>query len=394
MMNFDKLCKFILTEAVAKDEKFANLIIGNSNPVFTAEDIMRDPTDPGKGTKLYLSSPEEKKKGLPPGDPQSVRRQLRRINWVARKLIKKYTGSEGGISIDKLASQITELLERYQTKVLGWEHPDKANTGYETRVIGNLLLPPTKRTPQGKSVFLVPGMDPNAGPEDAAKKIVPKTPRTPRVKGVKSALPGTPISANDLWQRFEEIIQYSDQYFDTDLTEIIKSYAQSGTNTLKDILRDEKIKNEYDPNAVRQVLKGLINQNIITKNPETDELMLNPEDEHLATKIRSAVKPGDEGVEEGEKPILNPDIDASETEGLDEIPSKLDDGEDEANVDMEAEIPDVEPDWYPKDEADLEPETSEDESEDKEETYVSADEVEDRVKDDEENPDEDNWWKE
>ena len=99
-MKFDKFCALILNEAKEKGKKFEKLVIGNKDPIFTAEDILRDPSDPSKGTKLYLATKEEKEKGLTPGDPQSIRRQLRRVNWIAKTLIKQYGKREAAFSID------------------------------------------------------------------------------------------------------------------------------------------------------------------------------------------------------------------------------------------------------------------------------------------------------
>ena len=79
-MTFNKMCKIVLNEGTAKGTKFADLILGNASPVFTPDDVLRDPSDPSKGTKLYIAQKAEEKLGLSPGDPQSIRRQIRALN--------------------------------------------------------------------------------------------------------------------------------------------------------------------------------------------------------------------------------------------------------------------------------------------------------------------------
>ena len=223
-MKFDMLCNIILNEA--KGEKFAKLVLGNQNPVFTKEDILRDPTDPSKGTMMYLSGKDEKRRGWAVGSDQSVKRQIRRLNWVARGVIKRMVGKEEGLSIEKVHELITQMLERYQTIVLG-QKVDKANTGYEVRVIGNMLLPPTSRNPQGKSVLIVPGMDPNATPA-AAKTPIPTTQRERRTnKIIKTA----PVTADEVFRKWEDVAEFFEQLLDTDLLETIRDIVENGGQT-------------------------------------------------------------------------------------------------------------------------------------------------------------------
>jgi len=338
-MKFDKLANLILNEAKQKTEKYSNLVVGNASPVFTPDDILRDPTDPSKGTLLYLSGPEEKKKGLAKGDPQSIRRQIRRVNYIAKKLVKKYSNREAGVSIQKLSDDIAQMLENYQVNIMKWPKPDKANTGYETRVIGNLLLPPTKRTPQGKSVFMAPGGDPNATVEDAANK--PKTARKPR--GPRKTAGGG-MSANEIQVVFQTAVDRLDVIRDTDLTDIIKTHAAEG-GSVRDVLSDPQIDDHFDPKIVREVIRGMIKSGLITKDGE-GHLELAPEEQSLARKIRR-------GSEDPELEEL-PNIPVSEPEA--EVPQPGDYA-DEENIDVD--IPDSAPDWYStpdeEDEEDIDP---------------------------------------
>lgn len=339
-MKFDKLCGVIL-EGKKKDTKFSNLVVGNSAPIFTPDDILRDPSDPSKGSKLYLASKEEKVKGIEPGDPQSVRRQLRRVNWIAKKLIKKYNGKE--VSIDKLTKTIAELLEGYQLNVLGWGKADKANTGYETRVIGNLLLPPTKRVPQGKSVFMSPGMDPSAGPESGSVKTA--TPRKSKAKrnvlDPMMDIEPEPVSAEDLQSRFEQMVQHIDAFFDDDLTDVIKAHAADG-GSVRDILKDPAIKDVFDPQSVKEVVRGMVKSGVLGKDPLTGSLKMKPEGSSLGSQVFAAR--GD--TADLPAPVLDPDAEIS----AEEIPSDLGvEDENEAAFDSSV-IPDEAPASYGTDE--------------------------------------------
>lgn len=349
-MKFDRLANIVINEGKQKTSKFANLEVGNANPVFRPEDILRDPTDPSKGTKLYLGGVEAKKKGLEPGDPQSIRRQLRRVNWVAKKLIKKYQNRQSGVPLEKLSDDIREMLERYQTQVLGWNKPDKANTGYETRVIGNLLLPPTKRTPQAKSVFIVPGMDPNAGPEAASKPVKTRNKKTKEV---------STVSADDLLSQFDQIMDRRNVLDDPDLREVIEDIASRG-GTVRDILSDPRIEDQFDPQHVRDAIRGMIKSDILSKDGE-GVLTLNTdyEDGHrgLAAKIRGA----------GSREI---DVDDIEDVDVDDIDVAPDTPEDEEDIEIDTTKPagDLKSVY-----------TSEDEDEESE--YLSSDEDEEEAAD-------------
>jgi hypothetical protein len=404
-MTFDKMCNIILNEAKEKEEKFANLVIGNSNPTFQPEDILRDPNDPTKGTKLYLAAPEEKRKGLAAGDPQSIRRQIRRINWIARKLIKKYQNNTTGISVEKLAQEISNLLEIYQTKVLGLQAIDKANTGYETRVIGNILLPPTKRTPQGKNVFIVPGMDPNATVADSTKKIAPKVSKEPRApRGPRTDIPDDPnaplqprvmsaplVSAEDLWAKFDRVMTAGEVHFDQHLRNIIMKHAEQGS-TIPEIVKDERLTG-YEPEEIRGVIKGLLKTDRLAKDPGTGKLEVKPEEEWLTSRlIKHANR--DTEADPGEEATVDTDVEAEPTKT--EIPPDVaaettpTGPEDEEAERQEIPDGDARPGWYPDTDAKDEPTDGEPEEADEDED--EEDEVDDKDTPPEEGEEED-WWK-
>ena len=384
-MKFDQMCHIILNERTAKGEKFAKLIIGNQNPVFTREDVLRDPTDPSKGQKLYLSTKEEKEKGQEPGSEQSVRRSLRRLNWIAKTLIKKHGKKQTAFSIDDMNKVITDLLERYQIKVLGKEAPDKANTAYETRVIGNILLPPTNRNPSGKSVLVVPGMDPNATVADAGKAV------TPKVKSKKTGKVETraPTTANDLVSRFNSMADYVDDILDPDLASTVRDIVKGGKAgkedeeddiadkyidtekkkdiTFNDVLKDERVKNIFDKRAVKSVLDSLVRRGAITMEPDgTLHDVKDPEEMEDVQALQAArsgeKEPGEvisvpelepeelpepeevENPKEIEKVPLSdipPEEISKELDAKPEIPGKEEE-EEESGVSEET------PEWWPK----------------------------------------------
>ena len=359
-MKFDKLANLVI-EGKQKREKFSNLIVGNMTPTFTAEDILRDPTDPSKGTKLYIGGAEAKKKGIDPGSPQAINRQLRRLNWVAKKLIRKHKGKTDGVSLERLTNDIAELLEQYQTKVLGWSKPDKANTGYETRVVGNILLPPTGRTPQGKSVFMAPGMDPNATAASASKPARTKRPRGSGVPGTPAA-PRASVSADDILKRFDQVVSRLDVLMDTDLRDVIKGHAADpDSNTVRDVLKDPKVEDQYEPQMVRDTIRGMLKAGVITKDGEGN-LTIAPESQSLASKIRS-------GRGAGIVDVLDADDDLVSDDEI-EVPSGID-AEDEENIDQPGDSTSEKPaSWVEGDDEDEEEDdeykSSEEEAEEKE----------------------------
>lgn len=349
-MKFDKLSKLIIEQS-RKSSKYEKLIVGNSDPVFTTEDILRDPTDPSKGTKLYLSGPEEKKKGLEPGDPRSLNRQVRRVNWVAKKLIKKYRNRE--VSVDRLMGDIREMLEQYQTKVLGWKKADSANTTYETRVLSNLFLPPTGKNPRGKSVFIAPGMDPNATVDQASKQ--------PKVKRERGASKGpSPMTAEEIYMSADAALKRLEATTDMDLRDVIMHHAKTG-GTIRDVLKDPRIEDQYESDVVKFTIKGMIKSGLIDKEGST---LTTASGQSLADKIRGRIP---------NRPL---DVDATD---------QVSDEDEDVSVDISAEdeedhfgddIPGDAPEWYPEEDGG-QPEEEEEEEEDNE--YKSLDDMDEDI---------------
>lgn len=425
-MKFDKLCGIILSEA--KADAFANLVLGNQNPTFAKEDILRDPADPSKGTMMYLSGKDEKRRGWEAGNEQSIRRQLRRLNWVARNVIKKMAGKTDGISIEKVHELIQSLLERYQTVVLG-QKVDKANTGYETRVIGNILLPPTKRNPHGKSILIVPGMDPNATPADAAKPI--RAARKERRTGAVIKL--APVTADEVYRKWEDISDFFEQLLDTDLIATIRDIIETGVAekpepvspeqpveapapeaavpavgeavedepfdptkekapenpdddeigmtsgvedpdvgiqhgaTLRDILNDPRIKGVFDPRAVKLAVKGMMKGGEIEQD-ESGYLVM------TGGRVAGS-KLGTGGAAEIEAEPEELELTAAKFG--EEMPTDVDLKKIEDEENIEPEIPVEKPTWYPADEKE--------EGEEAEELPAEEEEEKEKSSDD--------WWK-
>ena len=312
-MKFDQLCELII-EGKTKQEKFSRLVIGNNMPVFTREDIVK----PNGTIQMYLSPKDKRDTDV--DDERLIRRALRRLNWVARSAIKKI-GANGDISIEKIGDFVRKLLEKYQTNVLK-STVNSALTGYETRVVLNLLLPPTKRNPHGKSVFIVPGMDPNATVEDADKPPkaprVPRVPRSPREPRVPRAERVTVPTATGLYDRVMSIMDRMDEFFDADLKQTILDIiedSEAGNEegvdepvtesvlvegvTVRDIMNDPRIKGNYDPEIVRMLIKGMIGNNEIFKG-EDDMLRIRTDEDPetggmtMQRKFGSELDPTDE----------------------------------------------------------------------------------------------------
>jgi len=374
-MTFNKMCNIIL-EGKGKSAKYANLVVGNENPVFTAEDILKDPSDPSKGTKLYLPQRYIKQDGLAPDDPQSIRRQLRAVNWLARNLIRKAKRKKDGISLDSFTKDAIDLMGAYQTKVMGREKPDKANTGYDARIIGNLLLPPTPGNPNGKSVFVVPGMDPNAPAPTASVRSSSKGSKGPKgTKKAKAPVLDIQLTPEELDQRINQAWQLAELYFDSDLQDIIFKHAEQG-NQIKDILEDDEVKDVYDKNDVRTVVRSLLKTGKLDRDFETGGLKLNT---GFSDDLQNLAKhrPGITGAEDylGDEESIPTAAEDEETVGTIETPidSPEDNIEDEENTDIH--IPDR-PSW----------ESGRDD-------MLDGDEEDDEVASPDSDEEDDQWWK-
>jgi len=339
-MKFDQMCAIVLEKA-GKAEKFANLVIGNATPSFSKDDVLRDPTDPSKGLKLYLSLKDEKQHGWAPGSEQSIRRGLRRVNWVARTIIKEFGKRASAFSIDDMNKIIMDRLERYQTKILGMEAPDKANTGYEARVIGNLLLPPTKRNPNGKSVLMLPGMDPNATVEAENTPVTPKVERGGKVRKY------APVTPRDLKARYDEISEVTDDTFDPDLKQTIRDVVGAGNATRKSVMKDERISGSFNPTAVKEILGGLIKAGEITEQ-EDGTLAIGAE-RHAASKDFTAWR---ERQKKGEIEASAEEIEGEELPG---VPKTAEDMSKEEELELMKKRGGAETDVEAEGEEDVEP---------------------------------------
>jgi len=285
------------------------------------------------------------------------------------------------------------MVEDYQTKVLDWGKPDKANTGYTVRVVGNLLLPPTGKYPNAKSVFVSPGMPSTGTAATAATPI-----KAPRGVTTRKGNPPEPVSANDLQKRFEQMVQHLDAMLDEDLQHIIMKHAENGS-TVRDILRDPAVKDSYDQNSVRELIKNKIKTGQIEKDPETGALKTTPEyaeqrdsdvDQIFAARARkdaqaSAVAGGEE---------IDPDIGDEGEIDLDEpiIPEPSPDDEEDDIVPDEEEGDFANP-------TDIDAEDAEFDIPDRPLSWKSEDDILAGDEEDDEEPkkskeDEDNdeWW--
>lgn len=265
-MNFDTLCNIVLEGKKAKE--FANISVVNPNPSFSLDDIMKDPSDSSKGLKTYLDDKLFSGEEATDQDVQA-RRALRRLNWVARSVIRRI--GRRSINIRKLHFEIVIKLEQYLTNVLRLEPQSLDNLelkiGKEAAFIGNLLLPPSKRYPNAKGV-LFPSSDELPGIKKPKRNLfdiegVAKqfdmsvdeymaTFDPDLINTIKSIIKDGPIkrqSKQELSNEPESVTE--------DVDSEIESESYEGVS-IKDILNDPRIKNVYDPKIVRKVIKDMI----------------------------------------------------------------------------------------------------------------------------------------
>jgi len=314
-MKFDLLCDIMLE--AKKDEKFARMIIGNDAPVFSAEDVLRDPNDPSKGLRTYLTHRDSKSIGE--DHERLARRAVRRINWIAKASIKKLGSRE--ISLNKLNDFIVSLLDKYQTKVMGYSKPDKLNTAREARIIGNLLLPPTKWTPQAKSVF-IPATEtlPGQPKQKVDSEQIVKDFNT-------SADDFATLFDPDLIATIKDIVRgvSADTGEEEDMTDVYESAESVGGVPISQILKDPKIKGIYDPRVVRKVVKSMLDIGSLISNEEGNLTL--PEEGQEAWRA-SADKASNNTLDTEEIPTEQDMEDLSSQEDTD--------------VDLEEELPDDE----------------------------------------------------
>lgn len=310
-LTFDKLCDIILEGKKAK--QFARLEVANDEPVFTMEDVLKDPNDPSKGVKTYF---DQKIIGSQDEDgPERVaRRALRRINWVSKSIIRKV--NTRGLDLRRLHQNIMFTVEQYLRNVLRYssEQIDEAQKriAREAAFIGNLLLPPTRRTPNAKGVFIAePEFVDKAGPSvkrpkkdtsdiaerishdfnmtvdefiaafdpdliDTIKQIIHDGPIV-KAKPVQAESPTDELPGLSEPQIAQEAVEGDG--FEGDLSGEVEDATEDtsedstgvdspdeesrfeGNSTgasVEEILKDPRIKNVYDARIVRKIIKSMI----------------------------------------------------------------------------------------------------------------------------------------
>lgn len=359
-MKFNELCSLVLEGTVDKTTKYSRLKIGNESPTFSIADILRDPNDPSKGSRIYLFDNDAESKGQQVSSEQHIRRQLRLVNWIAKNIIKKFRNRDTAFSIGDMNQVIKDLLERYETRILGKTRLDNTNIGRAVRVIGNMLLPPTGMNPEGKSVLVVPGMDPNITAEDQNQIVVPKY-----RKRSGEVVKGAPISSREVVKTFNGLIDHLDEMLDPDLIQTIRDIVSGGDVektdsdseasgyidtderrdvTVRSILKDERILNIYSPEAVKDVLKGMIKSGTLVQNEDGTLSMAkeSAEDNPDVQKLLKMRLGRGEDKEEGEEPVPEPTDDISTD--VEPIQPKESDIDDEENI--ETKIPEHKPSWW------------------------------------------------
>jgi hypothetical protein len=276
------LCNIILEEK--KAEQAIKVAVANKTPSFTTDDILRDPSDPSKGVKSYL---DETIKGVDAEGPidaeTQARRVLRRLNWVARTVIRKSGIRE--LNVRKLYSNIMAILEQYLSGVLRYSPEEiaekKFNIAKEAAFIGNLLLAPSEKYPRAKGVFA-----PVTG--DAGKTGKPnKVGVADRIAREFNMTVDDYISTiePDLLLTIKEIIRNGPIKADKPEPKIVPETgevdAEGATGevatesvdnpdgvSLEDILKDPRIKGVYDPRIVRKVVKSMLDIGSVTQTAE------------------------------------------------------------------------------------------------------------------------------
>ncbi len=284
-MNFDLLCNIIL-----EDKSFlkTRVAVANAAPVFSMDDVLRDPGDPSKGLRTYLDDDGSEETV---DEERKARRALRRINWVAKSMIKRMGSRD--MDIHKLLINIITILEKYLTNVMRYSEDQieaaDQKIAKEAGFIGKLLLPPSGAHPRSKGVL---------GP---AESLDGGTVSGKQVKGRE------PI-ADRLMREFNMSVDEYLAAFDPDLIGTIKEIIRTGavkksgaeinteeipsgdmtpestedeeiatesvedkpSVTAVDILKDPRIRNVYDSRIVRKVLRSMIEMGSIILNAENE----------------------------------------------------------------------------------------------------------------------------
>lgn len=285
-MKFDTLCSIVLEGK--KAQQFSKIVVSNESPVFSVDDVLRDPADPSKGVKSYIDEKSEEDST----DPERMaRRALRRLNWVAKTAIRRIGHRE--IDVRKLHNVIIAIIEQYLTNVS--RYSDEQISGMELKIakeaafIGNLLLPPTDRYPKAKSVFTISPQSVDAegrtnkrelkGTGETAARISKEFNMTvdefiaafdPDLLGTIKEIIRDGAIRKPKAEVTEEMPDEGSEVAEPDAgiaTESVDDINDSGVS-VEDILKDPRIRNVYDSRIVRKVIKSMLSLGSVVSTAE------------------------------------------------------------------------------------------------------------------------------
>lgn len=306
-MKFDTLANLIINEKKSPETK---LVFTGTSPVFSRKDVKTFLEDMGEENDEYTSI-------------------LRKLNAVTQKMVKKNRKRKKGITMDQFVQCLKDCIEEYETNILGWDHPSE-NIVDQIDAIGSFLLPNTPENPQGKGVF---------GPVREEEKLEEE------VEEENSR------SDTKLFDLFQNALNKMEVVNDSQLRDAIMEITSGGV-TIRDILKDPRIEDQYDPNTVKFVVKGMINSGMLEKGEEGQ--IFSSSKSSIGDDIRNYAP---------ERPV---DIDDMDFEEDEDIIVRSREIEDEENYDVDNFDS---PDWYPED--------GKEEFEEDEDEYSSLDDLED-----------------
>jgi hypothetical protein len=286
-MDFNTLCDLVLGESSSVTPKDVRFVVSNDSPLFTSKDVLNDPLDPSQGSRMSIKNKY--------GEKGSAGSQLRRINWVVRKLNKKFNKEGKSLNLYDLRDAVIEYLTRFQKEVMGKEdrptsevspedehkYINNEETLRETRFICGLLLEPTENFPNAKSMFTVS--------EELTKPEETKGISEPEGKPIgDEELSVEPIDSEEVENLMHNALDTVEELSDVSMIEKIKEIIDGGIyneedDTYYEPTRNEIVKHpdlkEYSSKAIKIVLKGLEKSGIITYDREYGSYSLKREDE-------------------------------------------------------------------------------------------------------------------
>ena len=348
-MKFDTLCSIILE---GKNLMKTRVAVVNPNPIFSMDDVLKNPADPGAGVRTYIDDNIEGHE-----DPERIaRRALRRINWVAKSMVKRIGSRE--LDIHKLLINIMCVLEKYLKNVMRYTDEqitaEQLKISKEAAFIGKLLLPPNNRMPNAKGVF---GSGEGIDVEEKGKKGGRETVED-RIRHEFDMSVDEYLAAfdPDLIGTIKAIIKEGhkagsvreitpEDLSGDETTEIAEEAVEGaeGTDTgingvaAVDIMKDPRIRGIYDPRVVRKVLKSMIELGSVVLTPDS-RLVLPPEGtEQWRSSLERAR--GRKRIEDQEASLpaedevknLKPEFEAEPDETV--APAHTSDDEEEGDVD-------------------------------------------------------------